>query len=97
MPVMDIAQDALLVDNHLSGLPAHSKEIDLLAIKLQYLMTFIRNTDKRQAVFLPVFLKAFSIFRSYRNDNRIPFSILLVFPTQPRQVPSAKRSDKTTV
>ena len=97
MAVVDIAGDALLVDQDLGGHAAELEEVDLLAVELEDACLRVGQADKGQRLLLEVSGEGFGVFGADHDDFDIAGKELRVVLAQLRHVRAAEGSTKGAV
>ena len=97
MAIVHETDMAMHVNHHLSGHTAKFEDVYLLSVLLENLVIGIRQTHKGQTVLEPICLEYVRLFRPNHKNDCFSFCKQTIVLAQPRQVPAAERSQKTTI
>lgn len=94
---MYISDNAISVDQYLSGHSAQSKKVHFLAIALQDGVGRIGESEEGKPLTFPIGTKGFRCFGADGQNLDPAFSKSCIIPLQLREMPPAKRSEKSPI
>ena len=94
---MDEADDAIGLDQCLSGHAPHLEQLNLLPVQVQHGIGWIGQAGEGKVVVSKVFAEGGGIFRSDDQYDRILFYEFLLILAQLRHVRAAERSDTAAI